>query len=92
MKKMARPLPRSAGGKASSTSTVAEGISNPAPTPWRTRKVTSQGTAMLPLSGTRPHISEAPANKMTPETTIRLWPRMSPSRPPRATKAAVESA
>ena len=52
----------------------------------------SQGTAMPPLSGTSPHISELPAKRMTPLTTIRLWPRMSPSLPPSATKAAVESA
>ena len=92
MKKTASPLPRSAGGNASSTSTVAEGISSPAPMPCSTRKVTSQGTAMLPLSGTSPHSSELPAKRMTPVTTIRLCPRMSPSRPPSATNAAVESA
>ena len=59
--------------------------------PWIRRKTISQAVAMLP-SGTRPQNSEAPAKMRIPAMQVLRCPKMSPSLPPRATKAAVERA
>ena len=58
------PCRARSGGKALSTSTVAEGISRPPPTPCMTRKKISQARRLEP-SGTSPHISELRANTTT---------------------------
>jgi hypothetical protein len=73
------------------TSTVVDGISNAPPIPWSTRHTMSHGSA-TEVSGVSPQTVEAPANSTIPIATIRLWPMMSPSRPPRAMNAAVASA
>ena len=73
------------------TSTVVDGISSAPPIPWSTRHVISHGSA-IEVSGVSPHRVEAPANRMIPIATMRLCPKMSPSRPPSAMKAAVARA
>ena len=64
----------------------AAGKSSAAPRPWITRKTISQVSASEP-DGVAPHRADATANVTTPISTIRRWPRMSASRPPRAKNA-----
>ena len=86
-KNSASARPRSYKGKVCTTMPNAAGNMMAPPAPWMARKVTIQGSAMLP-TGVRPHIADAPAKTMTPITTILRWPTVSASRPPNAKSAA----
>jgi len=44
----------------------------------------------MPVSGVSPQSREEAAKITIPSSTIRRWPNMSPSRPAKAMKAAVE--
>ena len=59
------------------------------PAPCATRNATIHASARLPF-GVSPHSADAPANTATPRITIRLWPTVSASRPPKAKSAASE--
>ncbi|MEJ8640890.1 hypothetical protein WKI68_04325 [Streptomyces sp. MS1.HAVA.3] len=65
---------------------IVDGISAAAPAPCRTRPAIS--TSSVPLAAT----TTAPTAKTRlPVTTVTRWPSMSPSRPPRTTRAATAS-
>src|ERR1700761_50338 len=85
-KKIAIARPRSATGKASRTIASAAGNMIAAPAPWRTRKTISQASAPEPV-GVAPQRAEQTAKTITPITTMRRWPAMSASRPPKAKSA-----
>ena len=57
------------------------------PAPCMARKVTIHASAALPV-GVKPHSADAPANTMTPSTTIFVCPTVSARRPPNANNAA----
>ncbi len=86
-KNMARALPRSRRANVWTTMAREAGNMMAPPAPWTTRKVTIHASAALPL-GVRPHMADAPAKTKTPSTTMRRWPRVSASRPPKANSAA----
>ena len=61
-----------------------------APAPWTTRKKIIQPSAMS-VVGVKPQSADAVAKVITPTTTIRRWPAMSASRPPKANSADSDS-
>ena len=79
-------LPRSRAGKASVMIERVPGIMNAAPTPWATRLMTSER-----VSGAKPAVAEESVKTMTPIMNMRRRPKMSPSRPPVASRTAKES-
>ncbi len=62
------------------------GIISAAPTPWTTRLITS-----AVWSTARPAVAEESAKMTTPMMNIRRRPKMSPRRPPVASRTAKES-
>ncbi len=62
------------------------GIINAAPTPWTTRLSTSES-----VSGASPAVAEESVKTMTPPMNMRRRPKMSPRRPPVASRTAKES-
>ena len=86
-KKRASAFPRSRNGNVLTTMASAAGNMRAPPTPWTTRNVTIQASAMEPV-GVKPQRVDATTKTITPITHIRVWPKMSESRPPRAKNAA----
>jgi hypothetical protein len=89
-KKIASARPRSRSGKVARTIASAAGNISAAPAPWMTRKVMIHGSA-APVVGVAPQSAEAVAKMRTPITTMRRWPAMSASHPPKAKRAESES-
>ncbi len=85
-KKSASAFPRSEIGKTATTSANAAGNMIAPPKPCNTRKAMIQLCDSEP-TGVKPHIAEATANMTVPTTTMRLWPTMSDSRPPKRKNA-----
>jgi hypothetical protein len=83
---MAMARPRSCNGKAAITIASAAGNMSAAPAPWITRNAISHASAPPPV-GVAPQSAEAVAKTITPMTTIRRWPAMSATRPPKANSA-----
>lgn len=89
-KNSASARPRRSTGNTSTTTASAAGNISAAPRPCTARKQISQLSA-APPEGTAPQSAEAITKVSVPISIIRLWPRTSASRPPRAKKAARES-
>ena len=89
-KNNAKALPRSLNSKVCTTIARAAGNMMAPPTPCIALKVTIQASAKLPL-GVSPQRVDAPANTITPTTTILRCPNVSASRPPKAKKAASDN-
>ena len=86
-KNSASARPRERRSKVCTTIAIAAGNMSAPPRPWTARKVISHASAPLPR-GVAPHSADAAAKMITPITTIRRCPTMSPSRPPNANSAA----
>ena len=80
-KNSARARPRECRSKVCTTIAIAAGNMIAPPSPCTARNATSHASAALPR-GVAPHKAEAPANTITPSTTIFRCPTMSPRRPP----------
>ena len=79
-------LPRSEGGKALVTIESVAGIISAPPMPWTTRLPTSQV-----VSGASPAVAEEIENRATPIRNVSRRPKMSPRRPPVASRTAKAS-
>ncbi len=86
-KNRASARPREPRSKVCTTIAIAAGNMSAPPAPCTARNVISHASA-APPAGVAPHSADAPAKMITPITTIRRCPTMSPSRPPKANRAA----
>ena len=86
-KKSAKALPRWWRSNVCTTIANAAGIMIAPPTPCTARNDTIHISARSPF-GVRPHIADAPANTITPMTTILRCPTVSANLPPKANDAA----